>query len=334
MIIQAEPRHIDEIMEIWMETNQKAHSFIDETYWETNYKVVKEDYLPYASTYIYMEEERILGFISVMEDVFITALFVRTEDQNRGVGRQLLCYCQNLYKTLRLKVFAKNRLAVRFYRSCGFIMDHSQMDPSSKEVEFVMDWKRAPKVHDISKDFFSATVYPGDPKPEKETISSFEKGDSYRLTRIVAGSHQGTHIDAPSHFLPDGKTMDQIDLDSCIGPCKVVELEGVIGAEEIEPVLMLCHDRLLIKGEVILTEEGAKKIAQYGIKLLGVEGQTVGKDDEIAKVHKTLLSKEVVILESLTLEGVPEGTYFLSATPLKYEGLDGAPCRPVLVEID
>ena len=90
--------------------------------------------------------------------------------------------------------------------------------------------------------------------------------------------------------------------------------------------------KLLIKGEILLTPESAKVCAEAGLDLIGVESQTVGEKGTQKAVHQTLLSAEIVILEGLVLGEVTQGTYFLSALPMKMEGLDGSPVRPVLIE--
>ena len=75
------------------------------------------------------------------------------------------------------------------------------------------------KIYDISKELFSTTVFPGDPVPAKRPVHQLEKGDHCNLTELTLGSHSGTHFDAPCHFVLGGKTIDQVDLNRCVGPC-------------------------------------------------------------------------------------------------------------------
>jgi len=82
------------------------------------------------------------------------------------------------------------------------------------------------RIFDISQEVFSCAVYPGDPKPERQTVCSTATGDLYNLTAFAMCAHNGTHVDAPFHFLHDGKTVDQMDLSSFVGDCYVARHEG------------------------------------------------------------------------------------------------------------
>lgn len=197
--------------------------------------------------------------------------------------------------------------------------------------EFLGVSKKA-RFHDIGKELFSTLVYPGDPAPSKTPFYEIKKGDDCNLTILSFGSHNGTHLDAPKHFCEGKHGVDQIPLEKCLGECKVIKAEGVIGKEEMEALLADGTKKLLIKGEILLTPESAKVCAEVGLDLIGVESQTVGGKGTQKAVHQTLLSAEIVILEGLVLGEVTQGTYFLSALPMKMEGLDGSPVRPVLIE--
>lgn len=190
------------------------------------------------------------------------------------------------------------------------------------------------KLYDISQEIFSCKVYPADPKPEKKTVCAMDAGDLYNLTAFSMCAHNGTHIDAPSHFLKDGKTVEQMPLDSFVGDCYVARLGGAVGEEAAKKVLQKAKGakRILLAGPVTVTAEGAKSFAESGVCLLGNESQTVGPEDAPMEVHKILLSKEIVLLEGVVLKDVPEGHYFLSAAPLSLAGSDGAPCRAYLME--
>lgn len=188
------------------------------------------------------------------------------------------------------------------------------------------------KIYDISQEMFSSAVYPGDPVPVKTPFCEINKGSFYNLTSLSLSTHNGTHIDAPYHFYTDGKTIDQIALEKCIGPCSVVNMSGVIGRAEMLPILQKSKKKLLIRGVIELTLEAAKAMNESALDLIGVEGLTVGPFDAPMPVHLELLGKEVVILEGLVLQDVPEGEYILSAVPLKLGDCDGAPCRAVLME--
>ena len=189
------------------------------------------------------------------------------------------------------------------------------------------------KIYDISQEVFSCGIYPGDPKPEKQTLCSYEAGDVYHLTAFSMCAHNGTHIDAPFHFLPDGKTVEQLDLSVFVGECYLARHEGDVSAKDAEEILRKAAGipRILLGGKLTVTEEAAAVFAEAGICLLGNEGQTVGPENAPMAVHKRLLRRNIALLEGIVLTGIPEGTYFLSAAPLNLAGSDGAPCRAYLI---
>ena len=192
------------------------------------------------------------------------------------------------------------------------------------------------KIYDISQEVFSCAVYPGDPKPEKQTVYSTGAGDLYNLSFFAMCAHNGTHVDAPFHFLHDGKTVDQIDLSHFVGDCFVARHEGDVTAADAENILKKADgaERILIAGNATVTIEAAEVFAAGGIKLLGNEGQTVGPENAPMQVHLILLRREIALLEGIVLQGVPEGQYFLSAAPLNLGGADGAPCRAYLIDLE
>ena len=190
------------------------------------------------------------------------------------------------------------------------------------------------KIYDISQEVFSCAVYPGDPEPEKQILSSTEEGDLYNLTFFAMCAHNGTHIDAPFHFLPKGKTVDQMELTQFVGDCFLARHDGEVTAAHAEAILAKSGgaERILIAGNATVTAESAEVFASAGIKLLGNEGQTVGPEDAPMQVHLILLNRGIALLEGIVLTGIPEGRYFLSAAPLNLGGADGAPCRAYLIE--
>ncbi len=196
------------------------------------------------------------------------------------------------------------------------------------------------KVYDISQEVFGCKVYPGDPAPQKEIIHRMTEGSLYNLTAFSMCAHNGTHVDAPFHFYKEGKTMEEIDLDKFVGMAYVAEHKGEISAEDAMNILVKARaadvravKRILIKGDAVLTLEAAKVFVEAGILLFGNESQTVGPEDAPMEMHLFLLGKEVVLLEGIRLAKVPEGTYLLNAAPLNLAGMDGAPCRAVLIEL-
>lgn len=190
------------------------------------------------------------------------------------------------------------------------------------------------KIYDIAQEIFQAKVFPGDPIPKKETVLSIENGDICNLTQLELGSHTGSHLDAPSHFLKEGKTIDCIDLKKCVGLCKVITRNGVLTGSDIRSALADGTKRLLIRGDITISQDAANEMAAVPIDLIGVEGLTVGPMESPREVHLTLLQKEIVILEGLVLTEVPDGIYWLLAQPLKLGGIDGSPARPLLITME
>ena len=192
------------------------------------------------------------------------------------------------------------------------------------------------KIYDISQEIFSCAVYPGDPKPEKQTLCATASGDLYNLTAFFMCAHNGTHIDAPFHFLHNGKTVDRIELDVFVGACFVARHEGNVTGENAREILAKAKgaERILIAGPATVTAEAAEVFATAGIKLLGNESQTVGPAEAPMQVHLILLGRGVALLEGVVLDDIPEGHYFLSAAPLNLAGADGAPCRAYLIQTE
>ena len=193
------------------------------------------------------------------------------------------------------------------------------------------------KIIDISQEVFSCNVYPGDPHPTAEKVVSIDNGDVYNMSTLSMCVHNGTHIDAPYHFLNDGNTVEQIPLEYFVGTCYVTHRDGELTSKDAEELMqeakeLNAFERILIGGNVTVTAEAAKVFAEYGIKLIGNEGLSIGPVDAPMEVHKILLSANVVLLEGIVLKDVPTGAYFLNAAPLNLAKLDGAPCRAYLIK--
>ena len=196
------------------------------------------------------------------------------------------------------------------------------------------------KIYDISQELFSCAVFPGDPAPVRKKLSSMEQGALYNLTALSLCAHNGTHIDAPYHFIKDGKTVEELPLSKTVGFAYVAQENGALSAEDAHRILKEAADanpeaakRILLGGKVTVTEEAALVFANAGIDLLGNESQTVGPENAPMQVHLTLLSHEVVLLEGIRLGNVPTGVYLLSAAPISLADSDGAPCRAILIDM-
>ena len=196
------------------------------------------------------------------------------------------------------------------------------------------------KIYDISQELFSCIVFPGDPAPTREVLSSMEEGALYNLTTLSLCAHNGTHIDAPYHFIQDGKTVEQLSLEKLVGWAYVTHESGILTAEDADRILAKAKNsnpesakRILIGGKATVSEEAASVFAKAEIDLIGNESQTVGPEDAPMQVHLTLLGAEVVLLEGIRLGGVQEGVYLLSAAPISLAGSDGSPCRAILIDM-
>lgn len=196
------------------------------------------------------------------------------------------------------------------------------------------------KIYDISQEVFSCEVFPGDEPPQKEEVMRMSEGALYNLTSLHMCAHNGTHVDAPFHFIADGATIEEIPLDKMIGPAFVVAADGEVTESVAKEILKKANSadkeaarKLLIKGRGVVSAEAAEVFAQAGVDLIGVELQSVGPVDAPMAVHKVLLGAEVVLLEGIRLGEVKEGVYILNAAPISLGGSDGAPCRAVLLDL-
>ncbi|MGZ4394297.1 MAG: cyclase family protein [Gaiellaceae bacterium] len=188
-------------------------------------------------------------------------------------------------------------------------------------------------------------VWEGDPPFRVDQVATVAAGDGYNATRLDLGTHTGTHIDAPLHFVDGGATVDSIPLETLVGPCHVVDATAVPGQLDAAAVagleLLVVADRLLFKTRngalwnresfasdwVAFTGDGAEALVALGVRLAGIDYLTIGDED----AHHVLLGAGVVPLEGLDLRAVQPGPYTLFCLPLKVHGTEGAPARALLV---
>ena len=140
MIRKAYEQDIDRIADIWLDTNLKAHDFIPAQYWKSNFEAVKEMFLQ-AELYVYEDKQGIQGFVGLNGD-FIAGIFIQSEKQSRGIGRQLIHFIKGDKERLRLTVYQKNVRAVQFYRNEDFRICGEHPDENTGEAEYAMEWKR------------------------------------------------------------------------------------------------------------------------------------------------------------------------------------------------
>ena len=139
MIRKLNEADIDKVMDTWMKSTIKAHDFISKEYWQNNYNTVKEVYIPMSETFVYKDVQGIKGFISVINNEFIGALFVDIDFQGNGIGKQLIDYAVSKYGKLKLAVYKENKKSVEFYINRGFKIIEEQINDDSKNVEYIME---------------------------------------------------------------------------------------------------------------------------------------------------------------------------------------------------
>ena len=140
MIRELRKADINQVADIWLDTNIKAHYFIPAQYWKSNLDLVKELLLQ-ATVYVYEDNQEIRGFIG-LNDEYIEGIFVSNEMQSHGIGKALLNYAKNKRSKLFLNVYQKNIRAIAFYQREGFEIQHSSFDEATEEKEYVMKWQQ------------------------------------------------------------------------------------------------------------------------------------------------------------------------------------------------
>lgn len=190
-------------------------------------------------------------------------------------------------------------------------------------------------------------VWPGDPQAIITQVASYEIGDHYQLSEVFMNLHTGTHIDAPLHFIREGKDVSQISLEALIGEAKVLDatMQKVISVEWLMTKNLQKGDRVLFKTlndddhrqEKLLQREfnaldvdAAYYLSELGIVLTGIDGLSIAKAEELNETHSVLLKNDVVIVEVLNLSGISEGNYEMICLPVKIEGAEAAPARVLL----
>ena len=140
MIRKMQNTDINRVADIWLKTNLKAHDFIPEQYWTSNYELVKE-MMSQAEVYVYEDDKMIQGFVGLSNE-YIEGIFVSNEMQSCGIGKLLLDYIKNKKVRLQLSVYQKNSRAMSFYQREGFTIQSERLNEFTGEKEYVMEWNR------------------------------------------------------------------------------------------------------------------------------------------------------------------------------------------------
>ncbi len=202
---------------------------------------------------------------------------------------------------------------------------------------------------DISVPLQNSIVHwPSDPPFERTQVEDISKGDSANLSKLNMGSHSGTHVDAPRHFIQDGVDISQMPLDTMIGPARVIEIRDnrSIRVDELsesdirrgERILFKTHNssgiwerKTFVPDFVSLSKEAADFLAERKVRMVGIDYLSIGPyHGEGAYIHRTLLKAGVWIIEGLDLSQVKPGPYYLICLPLRIESGDGSPARAIL----
>ena len=206
------------------------------------------------------------------------------------------------------------------------------------------------RIIDISQQIYpDMVVYPGDPRFQSRSVSSFKMGNMCEVSELTMGSHCGTHVDAPLHMIKGGAGVESMPLDCFYGPCRVLTIAAdVINEKMLSDQQIKEGERILLRTDpkgkhtrsgrfnpAVLSMRAAQYLAQQKVLLVGIDSPTV-ENMELCdgEVHRALLQAGVAIVEGLCLKDVPGERYMLSALPLSLVGENGAPCRAVLVEQD
>jgi arylformamidase len=195
-------------------------------------------------------------------------------------------------------------------------------------------------------------VWPGDPQVDMKRLSSISAGDNANVTQILMSCHTGTHVDAPDHFMNNGKTVESLSIDLLLGRAYVLHLPNVnmitasvLMDAEIPPRTR----RLLFKTRnsdywasgnkdfqtdfVALSVDAAEWLVDRNVKVVGIDYLSIAPFKQGKPVHTILLDAGVVVIEGLDLSKVSQGRYTLTCLPLKLGGAEGAPTRAILVGV-
>lgn len=186
------------------------------------------------------------------------------------------------------------------------------------------------KIYDISRDLIKTLPYPGDEPPRLRAMHRMKDGESYNLSRLETSMHAGTHVDAPLHFIADGKDIAAMPLNAFVGECVVL----TVPQTPLDAMYFMKRPfapRILLHGKGQLTESAIGYLYNQGCVLIGTDSQSIGSYSDELSVHVALLGYGVAVLENLELKSVPDGRYTLYAAPLKISGAEGAPCRALLI---
>lgn len=206
-------------------------------------------------------------------------------------------------------------------------------------------------IYDISLPISdSLVIWPKDPPVRITQPRHFDMGDHAIVSHIEMSAHAGTHLDAPAHFLRDGATLDDLDLELLVGPALLVDAGDArsLTSETLAHLgIPRDTDRLLLRTRnsdlwaegsigfhedfVAITEDGAQWLIERGVRVVGIDYLSVAPYGDTGPTHRALLRAGVIPIEGLNLNGIQPGTYQFVCLPLRLAGAEGAPARAILI---
>jgi len=188
--------------------------------------------------------------------------------------------------------------------------------------------------------------WPGDPPFRRTPLSDMERGDVCTVSMLSMSAHAGTHLDAPLHFLPRGRSVDRWPLDATVGPARVIAIRNprIVDVDELRPHRIRKGERVLLKTRnsgrkrpgmffkdyVSVSPAAARYLAARSLRAVGIDGPSIGPFEDGAETHRVLLGAGIWIVEWLDLRRIPAGPCDLICLPLRVVGGDGAPARAIL----
>jgi arylformamidase len=183
-------------------------------------------------------------------------------------------------------------------------------------------------------------------RPMLEIVKDYSIGESFE-SKISMEMHTGTHVDAPLHMIEGGSTIENIDLNKVITPCRVIDftnIENEIRKEDLISKNIKQGEFILLKTRnsyseefdfnfVYLEKSGAEYLREKDIKGVGIDALGIERSQPAHETHRALLGSGIAVVEGLRLKDIYEGEYILFAVPLKIKGAEGAPARAVLVQL-
>lgn len=207
----------------------------------------------------------------------------------------------------------------------------------------------ARRIHDISPPITAElAVFPGDTPPAREVLLEMKKGDPLTLSTLRTTVHLGAHLDAPSHYGGDGRTIDEQDLTLCLGPCRVVRahvgrgelitperIEGDAHAERLLVATGTFPDPTRWNVDFAAFDPACIDwLSEQGVRLIGIDTPSVDlSTSKDLPSHHRALANDMAILEGIVLTDIVPGDYELIALPLRLVGFDASPVRAVLREV-